>query len=477
MNVQSFSFCIFIAVLLLVHWKLPQKFRWIVLLLGSYYFIYIWNPFFLAIIVGTTLVNYLFSLLIYWTKYRKIVLALAIFLNVGLLFLFKYYNFFILSVEYTQLPFLFQIKLPHLSILAPIGISFYTFQSLGYLVDMYRKKYEPEIHFGYFSLFVAFFGQLTAGPISRGNELLIQLKHNRFFHDSTFTQGLQLFTLGMFKKMVIADNLATVVNYFFSNQHQMKGLTVVIALILYSWQIYMDFSGYTDMTRGVSRLFGIELPKNFIAPYLSTSLTEFWRKWHMSLSQWFRDYLYIPLGGNRKNLFRTCINTLIVFTLCGLWHGASGNFVLWGIFHGLILSIERIAKTFVRVPIRIPVWIKNFYTYIVICISWIFFRSPTIADSFMLLKNLFTGLKNFVMPSYIYASIQQLFQYNSVEIIITTMLLLSAIVIEHIFSSQNIVSKLQKLSTPIKFCLYVIAVFCILELRNANIKEFIYTRF
>lgn len=407
-------------------------------------------------------------------KYKKQWLAFSLIGNLGVLFFFKYFNFFALSTDQILQTFHIQYSLPQFKLLLPIGISFYTFQTIGYLMDVFRGKIKPEKHLGYFALFVSFFPTLASGPIQRAEELIPQLKKAHTFQYGQVVYGLKLFTFGLFKKMVIADNIAVIVDHTFDKLPEFKGFSLILTMVLFSWQIYMDFSGYTDMARGIAKILGIHVVENFTAPYLATSVQNFWQRWHMSLSRWFRDYLYIPLGGNRVNIWRTCGNILIVFTLCGLWHGAALPFVIWGFFHGSIVALERITGK--RNTFQLPTLIKIFYTYILVCISWVFFRSETISDALYILRFSLVGIKNFMNPTYIWASISQLFSTNTVEMIITLGVLITAIVME--FVSKHTLSKIiQKQPTIIRYMLYILVILCIVQLRNANIKQFIYVRF
>jgi len=367
-----------------------------------------------------------------------------------------------------------KIALPQFKLLLPIGISFYTFQVVGYLVDVYRGSLKPEKHLGYFALFLCFFPQLMSGPIERGKELLPQLKKIHSFEYSQIISGLKLFTIGLFKKMVIADNLAVVVDRVFGSLPTYKGLSLIITVILFTWQIYTDFSGYTDMARGVAKMLGFNLVENFNAPYLATSVRDFWQRWHISLSRWFRDYLYIPLGGNRGGFWRTCMNVMIVFTLCGLWHGASWTFVVWGAFHGLMMAIERLVGKITK--LQVPTVIKIIYTYSMVSISWIFFRSQNLSDAVYILRYAFVGFKSFMSVHYILATLSQLFVTNKVEMVIVVILLAIAIFLEIVprISLSNFVSKQP---TIIRYSLYVLLVLMIIQLRDANIKQFIYVRF
>lgn len=478
MLLNTAPFLVFFILVLIFYWKLNTKIQWIVLLAASYYFFASWEPAYLGIIILTTVINYYCALAMHTSpKRKKLFLYTALLADLGTLFIFKYFNFF----SYTTIQLLHFVRLsvtmPQFALLLPLGISFYTFQTIGYMVDVYRGKMTPEKHLGYFALFVCFFPQLSAGPIERAGELLPQLKKTHDFQYLQVVSGLKLFTFGLFKKMVIADNLAIIVDRVFNSLPNYKGFSLVAAVVLFSWQIYTDFSGYTDMARGVARMLGFDLVENFNLPYFATSVRDFWRRWHMSLSRWFKDYIYIPLGGGRRGLVRACVNTLIVFTLCGIWHGAAWNFVLWGAFHGLVMAGERIVESLTGNRIRVPALFKVIYTYSVICVSWVLFRANTLSDAVYILKYAPVGLKHFISLPYLWASVSQLFITNRVEMIITFCLLLVAVSVDIFWKITSPETALRRLPAVLRTAVYALMVIAIVQLRNANIQSFIYTRF
>ena len=473
MLLYSFSFLVFFICVFILYWKFPKKFQWIVLLAASYYFYGSWKPGYLGLILLTTIISYFCALAIKRsTRHKTYYLLLALFFNLGSLFIFKYFNFFSLTIDQV-----WGLTLPQFKILLPIGISFYTLQVVGYLLDVYKGKIQPERHLGLFALFTCFFPQLSAGPIERASALLPQLKKQHIFNYVQIADGAKLFVYGLFKKMVIADNLGIIVDRGFGSLPEYKGISLILIVFFYTWQIYMDFSGYTDMARGVAKMVGINLMENFNLPYLACSIQDFWRRWHISFSSWLRDYVYFPLGGSRGGLIRTIRNTLIVFTLSGLWHGASWNFVLWGVLHGAGISVERILKQIVGDRLRIPNFAKIIYAYCVISIFWIFFRAPTIPDALYILRNSLAGLKNFVSPNYLWASLNQLFFFDTAEMIITFGLVLIAILLEIFQRKNSLLVIINKQPTLIRFVIYSLIIFMIIQLRNSQIKEFIYIQF
>lgn len=398
---NSSQFLCFFAVIVVVYFSIPHRWRWVLLLGASYYFYMCWKPEYVLLIMVSTLYDYFLGLAIGGTKsagLRKAYLFTSLTLNCGLLFVFKYYNFLSESLETLLECFdLFPI-FPILNVALPVGISFYIFQKLSYIIDVYRKEKEPEHHLGIFALYVVFFPQLVAGPIERSVRLLPQFHQHHFFDYTRVTDGLKLMAWGLFKKMVIADRIAVTVDIIYGSPSQFSGAAVLIATYLFAFQIYCDFSGYSDIAIGTSRVLGFDLMENFKRPYLATSVSEFWRRWHISLSTWFRDYLYIPLGGNRSGMFRTYYNIIMVFLICGLWHGANWTFVAWGAFHGLAIMLERQLGSlhrFFETMIKGVFWgkslyvIKLFFTFHIICLGWILFRSNSISDSLIIFKKIF----------------------------------------------------------------------------------------
>lgn len=333
MSFNSIAFAIFLPIVFLLYWSIPKNKQWILLLISSYYFYMSWNVKYVFLILLTTVVSYACGILLGWTesvKKRRFILGCALFICLGILFLFKYFNFF--TSTFCGVIQVFSIPLHPitLNLLLPVGISFYTFQTLSYVIDVYQGKIQPEKHFGIYATFISFFPQLVAGPIERSENLLPQIRREHCFSYEEATYGLRQMLWGFFKKIVIADTLAYYVDMVYDMPYSYNGASLLIVSVFFSFQIYCDFSGYSDIAIGTARLFGIRLMTNFKSPYFSESITEFWRKWHISLSTWFRDYVYIPLGGNRKGKIRKYVNTLITFLLSGLWHGANGTYVFWG---------------------------------------------------------------------------------------------------------------------------------------------------
>lgn len=345
MNFNSLHFFIFLAVVLLLYWILPHKVRWVLLLAASYYFYMSWNPWLVFLILGTTVASYGAAIAVSRTQKRglkRLWLVLTLIVCLGILIFFKYFDFLVQSVVDFLNLFSMHLEGFALNLLLPVGISFYTFQTLSYVIDVYRGKIEPERHFGYYALFVSFFPQLVAGPIERADSLIPQFKEKHTFNRDDMLAGLRIMLVGFFRKCVIADVCGIYVTNVFSNLAVANSLSVMIAGMLFMLQIYGDFAGYSEIAMGVARMMGIRLMKNFDRPFLSVSFTEFFRKWHISLNKWFIDYVYIPLGGNRGGKPRKILNIFIVFLLCGFWHGANWTFAIWGLYAAVMVSLENL---------------------------------------------------------------------------------------------------------------------------------------
>jgi len=400
---NSFDFLIFLIIVFFLYWfvfKNQLKSQNVLLLLASYIFYGWWDYRFLSLILFSTLVDYLVGRFLGKTvdsKRRKLLLFISLLFNLGLLGFFKYYNFFIESWVSSWASIGVEMHVSTLQIILPVGISFYTFQTLSYTIDVYKNKIKPTDRFVEFAAFVAFFPQLVAGPIERASHLLPQFSTKRVFDYHKAVSGVQLFVWGLFKKVVIADTCAIYVNEIFGNYEQMNSLTLIVGVFLFAFQIYGDFSGYSDMAIGISRLFGFDLMNNFNYPYFSRNIAEFWRRWHISLTTWFRDYIYFPLGGSHSSKINQIRNIFIVFLVSGLWHGANWTFVFWGFLNALFFiptiiinsgakkSIEGIVKSHKSVFNSLFGIILTFF---ITCIGWVFFRSITINDAFSYLNKI-----------------------------------------------------------------------------------------
>jgi D-alanyl-lipoteichoic acid acyltransferase DltB (MBOAT superfamily) len=391
---NSYAFALFFPIVFILYWLLSKKsiiYQNVLLLVASYIFYGWWDWRFLFLLVFSTSLDYYTGLKMYNSKSaigKKTWFWISVGVNLGFLGFFKYYNFFIDSLQESLKGIGFQSNFSTLEIILPVGISFYTFHGLSYVIDIYKEKIKPEKNLVTYSLFVSFFPLLVAGPIERATHLLPQLKTKRYFTDTYFREGLLQIAMGFFRKMVIADSLAVYVDSIYGNAEVHNSSSLVLASVFYAFQIYFDFSGYSDIAIGTAKLFGIRLLDNFNLPYFSKSLTEFWRRWHMSLSFWLRDYLYISLGGNRKGIKITYRNLMITMLLGGLWHGASWNFVIWGGIHGLVLSLEKFS--FQKLKINDFGFLGGIITFVIVVIAWVFFRSHDIQSSLFIISKFFS---------------------------------------------------------------------------------------
>ncbi len=400
---NSIEFIIFLPIVYLLYWLMPKNYRHIELLFASYVFYMWWNWKLIVLILFTTIVSYASGIIISRNqsiKIRKTVLCVGIVLCLGVLFFFKYFNFLFEIVSSVGN----KIKVGSLSgyfeIILPVGISFYTFQTLSYIVDVYKGTIAAEKDISYYALFVTFFPQLVAGPIERPGDLLPQLKNrDAKFKQIEYNDAFRYLLIGAFKKVAIADIIGIYVNKVYENLVDSNGLMILFATLLFSIQIYCDFSGYSDIAVGCAKLFGINLTENFNSPYKSKSIKEFWTRWHISLSRWLRDYVYFPLGGSRVKKIRWAINIIIVFFISGLWHGASYNFIIWGLLHGIcqIIGIVTLKwrdafweKSRIDPNGKIVSYLRIIGTFLLVTLIWVFFRANTVEDAGLAIYKIFT---------------------------------------------------------------------------------------
>lgn len=382
---NSWQFAIFLPIVFILYWIIPHRFRWILLLTASYYFYMSWNVKYVVLILFTTVVSYIAAILLERARDRRIkkaIVSITLIVCLGVLVAFKYFNFLFGALTEILAVFTIHINPVTLHLLLPVGISFYTFQTLSYVIDVYRGKVSVERHFGIYATFISFFPQLVAGPIERTENLLPQIKAKHVFNYNQAAYGMRLIAWGLFKKMVIADNLAVYVDIEYDNVFQFRGFALILATIFFTIQIYCDFSGYSDIARGTAKLMGIELMENFSSPYFSTSIKEFWSRWHISLSTWFRDYVYIPLGGNRTKKLRHYFNLLVTFLVSGLWHGASWTFLIWGGVHGVAQIIENAFGISMNKKRGSFLWlVRVCLVFIFVAFAWVFFRAQSITEA------------------------------------------------------------------------------------------------
>lgn len=405
---NSLHFAIFLPIVFILYWVIGAKSKInqnYILILASYYFYSCWDWRFLFLLVFSTLLDYVSGMKIEKNQTpfeRKMWLWLCISINLGFLGVFKYYNFFASSFAELVHSFGFTASPILLKLILPVGISFYTFHGLSYIIDIYYKRIKAEKNFVDYSLFVSYFPLLVAGPIERATHLLPQLKVNRKFEFNKAKEGIYQIVWGLVKKVVIADSCAIYANEIFNHYNSVNSWSLILGAIYFAFQIYGDFSGYSDIALGTSKLFGIDLLRNFNYPYFSRDIAEFWRKWHISLSSWFRDYLYIPLGGSKGNKLFQVRNTFIIFLVSGFWHGANFTYVAWGLINALyflpLLLLNQNRKNVADFTLgfnfdSVRTLLNILTTFALTCIAWIFFRSKTITDAFLYIKRMFENQK------------------------------------------------------------------------------------
>jgi alginate O-acetyltransferase complex protein AlgI len=393
---NSIQFLIFFPVVTILYFLLPYKYRWIHLLIASCIFYMAFIPVYILILIFTIIIDYIAGIMIENRQGRKRqqYLIMSIVANVGVLAFFKYYNFFLENVnDVLHSLHITTYQLPLLNIILPIGLSFHTFQAMSYTIEVYRGNQKAERHFGIYSLYVMFYPQLVAGPIERPQNLLHQFREEHPFDSQQLLEGLRLMCWGLFKKVVIADRISEYVSTVYRNPGGYHYLNLILATVFFSIQIYCDFSGYSDIAIGAARVMGFKLMTNFNRPYFSRNIQEFWRRWHISLSTWFKDYVYISLGGNRKGIRRMYINYAIVFVLSGFWHGANWTYIIWGAIHAILIVAYVMYRR--RYPAkehkgRVRTYVSAIVTFALVTFAWIFFRSSTLSDALVVCKHIFT---------------------------------------------------------------------------------------
>lgn len=480
---NSLHYLFFLPMVFLTYWFLTNKslkLQNFMLLAVSYFFYACWDWRFLFLLMFSTGLDYFTGLKMYDStneRNRKIWFWLSIIVNVGFLGIFKYYNFFAESFANTLKIIGFNIHFKTLEVILPVGISFYTFHGLSYVIDIYKKRIIPERNLVDYSLFVSYFPLLVAGPIERATHLLPQIKKERIFNYNNAVDGLRQILWGLFKKVVIADNCAQFVNVVFDKPEQHTGSTLLVVIVLFAFQIYGDFSGYSDVALGSSRLFGIELLRNFNYPYFSRDIAEFWRRWHISLSTWFRDYLYIPLGGSKGGVIKKIRNTFIIFLVSGFWHGANWTFIVWGLLNALyimpsiISNTNRVNLDSIAKDSLLPSFkelIQVLLTFSLTCIAWIFFRAKSLESAFNYLHTLFSK-SLFTLPRL---------QSNQISFKTLVLFIAFFLIIEWINRKENHGLYMKGSTNKIyKWILYFIVFVSIVGWGVATKSEFIYFAF
>ena len=398
---NSFHFLFFFLLITTLYFSFPYSKRWILLLLGSCYFYMVFVPIYILILGFTIAVDYFAGIFIESAvaTRRKFYLVCSLIANIGILCIFKYFNFINENFSFLFHCFGLTNSIPHLSILLPVGLSFHTFQAMSYTIEVYRGNQKAERHFGIYALYVMFYPQLVAGPIERPQNLLHQFREKHHFDSDKVFEGLKIIIWGLFKKIVVADRLGIYVNGAYNNVDQQNGMTLLLATIFFSFQVYCDFSGYSDIAIGTARVMGFDLMTNFKRPLLSRTTGEFWKRWHISLSTWFKDYLYFPMGGSKVSVPKWYFNLMMVFLISGLWHGANWTYIIWGAINGFYLVFAIITQK-LRDRFTAIIKIKNFpiintffqilITFILISFSRIFFRARSVGDAIKVIKKIFT---------------------------------------------------------------------------------------
>jgi alginate O-acetyltransferase complex protein AlgI len=470
---NSFEFLIFFPVVTILYFLIPHKWRWLHLLIASCIFYMAFIPVYILILVFTIIIDYYAGIYIEKAKGRKrqLYLVYSVVANLGILAVFKYYNFFIDNVN-----LLFNLdndsRLPFLNIILPIGLSFHTFQAMSYTIEVYRGNQKAEKHFGIYALYVMFYPQLVAGPIERPQNLLGQFRIEHSFDSQRLYEGLKLMLWGLFKKVVIADRLALYVNDAYGNAEAWPGSNLAIATVFFAIQIYCDFSGYSDIAIGSAKVMGFKLMTNFNRPYFAKNIQEFWKRWHISLSTWFRDYLYITIGGNRVSRLKTYQNVAIVFIISGFWHGANWTFVIWGAVHAILI----IGYMFYREKIqkkKTRGWLADILsiglTFFVVCIAWVFFRAENLQDAVLIInKMLHTDWQGFAL----FYGVESKFGYMSLIIVLFMIIVLF---VNEYFQDVQQMALNKKPVADVMFNSFIL--FCVISFGVFQEMNFIYFQF
>ncbi len=482
---NSLQFIIFFAAVTAAYYILPHKLRWIMLLIASCIFYMAWRPELIILILFSSLLNYSAALGISKGMGKK-ALVPALIINIGLLFVFKYLVFISTSLAKLYAYLGREYPIGEFDIVLPMGISFYTFQGMGYLIDVYRKEYKAEKNFFRFALFIMFFPQLVAGPIERADRLLKQLFRRNKFDADNISMGVKYMLMGYFKKIVIADRAAVLVNTVYNSPKDFNGIAFALATVFFAFQIYGDFSGYSDIAKGCAKVLGIDLMQNFNRPYFSSSIKDFWKRWHISLSTWFRDYLYIPMGGSRCGWLRRNFNLLVTFCVSGLWHGANWTFLLWGFLHGIYQVIENTLFRFKKWKdstakrlVMAATWpFRWMITIVLVLIAWIPFRANSISDCIYIFRNITTGFDRIYDMQFLYDTLNSL-GLGVFDIIVVTAAIVFLMAVELIsFAFEDVNVMMCKLPFVFRFAFYyIVAAFIIAAGVFSGLGEVIYFQF
>lgn len=477
---NSLAFGIFLPIVFALYWLLPHKYRWILILIASYYFYMSWNVKYIFLILFTTFISYAAGIMLEREtdkSKKRLILAVSLIVCLGILFVFKYLNFAFGLISDVLSVFTINLNPLTLNLVLPVGISFYTFQTLSYVIDVYRGNVNAEHHFGYYAAFISFFPQLVAGPIERTSNLLPQIKAEHKFDYDQATYGMKLMAWGYFKKIVVADTLSQYVSKVYDAPQDFQGFALVIATVFFSIQIYCDFSGYSDIAIGTSKLLGINLMTNFKSPYFSQSIKEFWSRWHISLSTWFRDYVYIPLGGNRIGKVRHAFNLIVTFLLSGIWHGANITFVVWGLLHGFAQVLENalIPKKHIQSN-GIVRWLRVAIVFAFCTFAWIFFVSNSCGDAVYVITHAFDGISS--PMQYIRSGINVLhLALHKKEFVMAGFFILTLGAYDFASLKVDLIEKTSHLPSVARNMIYAALLLMILYCKVCTSAEFVYFQF
>jgi alginate O-acetyltransferase complex protein AlgI len=485
---NSIDFLIFFPAVTILYFLLPHKFRWSLLLVTSCVFYMFFIPKYIIILAFTITIDYFAGIFLEKIKEdkRRIFLIISIISNIGILFVFKYFNFFNFNIHKVAEFLHWNYSFEGLKIILPIGLSFHTFQSLSYIIEIYRGKQKAEKNFGIFALYVMFYPQLVAGPIERPQNVLHQFHERHSFDFEQLVDGLKIILWGLFKKVVIADRLSLFVNQVYGNPESQKGIQFIIATIFFGFQIYCDFSGYSDIAIGSAKVMGFRLMVNFNRPYLSKSISEFWTRWHISLSSWFRDYVYIPLGGNRAARSRVYFNLFITFLLSGFWHGANWTYIIWGGLNGVYLITSQMTKG-IRSKVTGFIGLDKFplihkmiqvaTTLTLIMFSWIFFRADNLGDALYIIRNMFNGISDSQNIQRLLATADKVSGFGRQGIYLSFILIAFLVLTEVIQRKTVIREAIDRRFSYMGWIVYYTAIFVIILLGQFTKTQFIYFQF
>lgn len=475
---NSFEFLLFFPIVTALFFALPHKFRWFHLLAASCFFYSFFIPIYILILFFTIIIDYYAGIYIEQSegKRKKQFLIMSLIANIGILMVFKYYNFFIDNINHVFLGLGAHLSLPLLNIILPIGLSFHTFQAMSYTIEVYRGNQKAERHFGIYALYVMFYPQLVAGPIERPQNVLHQFHEVKVYDAEKFKSGMRLILWGLFKKVVIGDRLSIYVDVVFPHPEAYHYLNLLMAAVFFSIQIYCDFSGYSDIAIGTARTMGYELMTNFNRPYFAKNIQEFWSKWHISLSTWFRDYLYISLGGNRVGIKRMYINVAIVFIVSGFWHGANWTFIIWGAIHAALIVLFMLYKQFIlkdKRPAKIVSLVSVIFTFSLVTLAWVYFRAGSVQEAHHFLNQLLSMNTNHIFSTYVMDK-ELGFTFNKFSMMLSAVFVAVMLLVEFFFDPN-----LKKFQQHRYFDLvFFTGILCMIILFGVfNNKSFIYFQF